>query len=264
MRANYVRIAADAAGACGEHGPGVALDPLPDASARFPIHRDLAGFDFDQSKVDPRQITIFATTAFTEKAENIVLIGGASKTHLATSLRIDAIARHGKRVRFYSTVGLVNALEPEKAAARAAVWAVCEILYKRGFGHLYVAGGSVFPTSGCANPTRTISALSLRLAEHLHAQALPTDRCSDRRRLTLRAAVEDGAGNATRASTAGVTSLPASAVGTVCCQPPPAAGTNRRRAAASSARGQQDSRAGRQRYVRAACGQESGTPPRRA
>lgn len=90
-------------------------------SARFPIHRDLAGFDFDQSKIDRRQITTFATTAFTEKAENIVLIGGTGtgKTHLATALGIEAIARHGKRVRFYSTVELVNALEQEKAAGKA-------------------------------------------------------------------------------------------------------------------------------------------------
>lgn len=90
-------------------------------SARFPIHRDLAGFNFDQSKVDRRQITTFSTTAFTEKAENIVLIGGTGtgKTHLATALGIEAIARHGKRVRFYSTVELVNALEQEKAAGKA-------------------------------------------------------------------------------------------------------------------------------------------------
>lgn len=88
--------------------------------ARFPIHRDLAGFDFDQSKVERRQITTFATSAFTEKAENIVLIGGTGtgKTHLATALGIEAISRHGKRVRFFSTVELVNALEQEKAAGK--------------------------------------------------------------------------------------------------------------------------------------------------
>jgi choline dehydrogenase-like flavoprotein len=33
--------------------------------------------------------------------------------------------------------------------------------------NLFVAGGSVFPTSGCANPTMMIGALSIRLAEHV-------------------------------------------------------------------------------------------------
>jgi hypothetical protein len=40
---------------------------------------------------------------------------GTGKTHLATSLGVQAIRVHGKRVRFFSTVELVNALELEKA-----------------------------------------------------------------------------------------------------------------------------------------------------
>ena len=44
---------------------------------------------------------------------------GTGKTHLATAIGVAGITRHGKRVRFYSTVDLVNALEQEKAQGRA-------------------------------------------------------------------------------------------------------------------------------------------------
>lgn len=90
-------------------------------SAKFPVHRDLAGFDFEQSKVDQRLITELAGMDFTEHAHNVVLIGGTGtgKTHLATALGVAGITRQGKRVRFYSTVDLVNLLEQEKAAGKA-------------------------------------------------------------------------------------------------------------------------------------------------
>jgi len=41
-----------------------------------------------------------------------------------------------------------------------------------GLENLFVAGGSVFPTSGYTNPTLTIVALALRLADHMKALAL--------------------------------------------------------------------------------------------
>jgi len=90
-------------------------------SAKFPVHRDLAGFDFEQSKVDRKLIMELATLCFTEEAHNVVFIGGTGtgKTHLATALGVSGITGHSKRVRFYSTVDLVNLLEQEKAAGKA-------------------------------------------------------------------------------------------------------------------------------------------------
>jgi len=90
-------------------------------AARFPVHRDLAGFDFEQSKADRSLIMELADLSFTAQAHNVVFLGGTGtgKTHLATALGISGITHHGKRVRFFSTVDLVNLLEQEKAAGKA-------------------------------------------------------------------------------------------------------------------------------------------------
>jgi len=90
-------------------------------AAKFPVHRDLASFDFESSRVDRGLIEQLAQMTFTDVAHNAVFIGGpgTGKTHLATAIGVSGITRHGKRVRFYSTVDLVNALEREKAEGRA-------------------------------------------------------------------------------------------------------------------------------------------------
>ena len=58
---------------------------------------------------------------FLDGAQNAVLIGGpgTGKTHVATALGIQAIEHHRRRVRFFSTIELVNALEQEKAKGKA-------------------------------------------------------------------------------------------------------------------------------------------------
>lgn len=89
-------------------------------AARFPAHRDLAGFEFAQTRVDAALVRRLHTVEFLESAQNVVLIGGpgTGKTHLATAIGIEAIQRYSKRVRFFSTVELVNALEQEKAIGK--------------------------------------------------------------------------------------------------------------------------------------------------
>lgn len=89
-------------------------------AAKFPVHRNLLGFDFSQSKVDESLIKKLATMEFTDSAQNLVLVGGTGtgKSHLATAIGVSGIQCHGKRVRFYSTVDLANMLELEKASGK--------------------------------------------------------------------------------------------------------------------------------------------------
>ena len=90
-------------------------------AARFAAHRDLSGFAFAEASVDEPLVRKLHTGQFTQQAHNVVFIGGpgTGKTHLATAIGVEAIQKHGKRVRFFSTVELVNALEQEKANGKA-------------------------------------------------------------------------------------------------------------------------------------------------
>jgi DNA replication protein DnaC len=90
-------------------------------AARFPAYKDLAGFDFASSEINEAQVRQLHRCEFMENAHNVVLIGGpgTGKTHIATALGIQAIEHHRLRVRFFSTVELVNALEQEKAQGKA-------------------------------------------------------------------------------------------------------------------------------------------------
>ena len=119
--------------------------------ARFPVYRDLAGFDFAQSEVNEALVRQLHRCEFMEQAHNVVLVGGpgTGKTHLATALGVQAIEHHHRRVRFFSTVELVNALEVEKATGKAGqiahrlAYADMVVLDELGYLPFSASGGAL-------------------------------------------------------------------------------------------------------------------------
>jgi DNA replication protein DnaC len=119
--------------------------------AKFPAYRDLTGFDFEQSPVDEALVKSLHRCQFLEDAQNIVLVGGpgTGKTHLATAIGIQAIQHHRQRVRFLSTIEVVNTLEQEKQAgqqgklANRLIHADLVILDELGYLPISQVGGAL-------------------------------------------------------------------------------------------------------------------------
>ncbi|MFI8619228.1 IS21-like element helper ATPase IstB [Acidovorax sp. NPDC077693] len=119
--------------------------------AKFPAYRDLTGFDFSHSEVNEALVRQLHRCEFLEEANNVVLVGGpgTGKTHIATALGVQAIEHHHRRVRFFSTVELVNALEEEKAQgkpgqiAHRLTYADLVILDELGYLPFSTSGGAL-------------------------------------------------------------------------------------------------------------------------
>ena len=81
-------------------------------SARFPVLKELADFDFSAVPSLQKQVVLDLTRGtYIAKAEPIILIGnpGLGKSHIATGLALSA-CRQSHRVRFYNAATLVNEL----------------------------------------------------------------------------------------------------------------------------------------------------------
>jgi DNA replication protein DnaC len=119
--------------------------------ARFPHYRDLSNFDFGQSAVDQALVHQLHRGDFMDEHHNLVFVGGpgTGKTHLATAIGVQAVQHLRRRVRFFSTIELVNALEQEKLVgkqgqlANRLIEADLVILDELGYLPFSQAGGAL-------------------------------------------------------------------------------------------------------------------------
>ena len=121
------------------------------SAAKLPAVKDLDAFVFDGTPINEGLVRSLHSGSFLAGQRNIVLVGGpgTGKTHVATALGVRAIEQHRKRVRFFSTVELVNALEQEKAQGKAGqiagrlAYADLVILDELGYLPFSASGGAL-------------------------------------------------------------------------------------------------------------------------
>ena len=88
--------------------------------ARFPVMKNLAEFDFAVSPVNQGLVRELHQGGFLATQRNAVLIGGTGtgKSHIAIAIGANCV-RNGARVRFFTSIDLVNQLEAEARAGEA-------------------------------------------------------------------------------------------------------------------------------------------------
>lgn len=135
------------------------MEMAPEANNRLKLgnERDTYGnpvpvVDMNTSELDRRSL-IELHKVFSEEMERSHVGHFESNLKEARPWPITADASH-------HLGGTIMGTKPDKSV-------VDSDLKVHGIDNLYICSGSVFPTSGCANPTYTICALALRLADHL-------------------------------------------------------------------------------------------------
>ena len=145
----------------------LALEQAPDPNSRIFLssRRDALGLprvllDWRLGEVDRR-----SALRFLEIARDALRASGMGEiqSHLDRVLR--------ERLRWPSTLrGAHHHMGTTRMHRDPKLGVVDEHCRVYGVENLYVAGSSVFPTSGYANPTLTLVALALRLSDHVRAR----------------------------------------------------------------------------------------------
>ena len=117
-------------------------------AARFPHHKDFATFDFNVTPIEKARIDQLLTGQFTQDAHNLILAGGTGKTHISIALGT-AMIENRKKIRFFNTVNLINALIKEDKEGKTGrlqkhlMAADCVILDELGYIPFPKSGGAL-------------------------------------------------------------------------------------------------------------------------
>ena len=142
--------------------------PNPDSRVRLSQEKDAFGvpraqLDWQLSEIDKHTARIMTQTL--DKEFRRLGIGevepGEWLNQPGTAWPVDPTVGNHPIAGYHHMGGTRMSSNPDEGVVDAH----CRV---HNYGNLYVAGSSVFPTGGWANPTLTIVALSLRLADHLH------------------------------------------------------------------------------------------------
>ena len=146
----------------------LSLEQAPNSESRVSLSAERDSLGLPRTSVDWRLTELERRTAqcFTEMIKAELQRVGLAETHIADWLYHVGEEWSHKFNDVYHPAGTTRMSTSSKDGV---VDNNCKVHDLSG---LYLAGSSVFPTSGWANPTLTIVAFSLRLADHLKTRIL--------------------------------------------------------------------------------------------
>jgi choline dehydrogenase-like flavoprotein len=165
----YSRSASSGAGRRTELSLSVHCEQSPTTSGRISLVSRTDALGLKQAQVDWRlsELEIRSIRAYVEVAARVFAERGIGAVHPHPEIMVDDDAL-AARVRESS-----HHIGGTRMARRAEAGVVDPDLKLFGVGNGYVCSSSVFPSAGFVNPTHTIVALAVRLAEHL-ASRIPS------------------------------------------------------------------------------------------